>query len=710
MQLLNLHNKDRFVYKFLRNEEGIQLIEKDESFWPFYFEPDDNGDFVSYDGIRLKKITTTTPSDIPKQRSNRSYSSNVIYTKNYMIHKVDKLDLTCIKYFFIDIEVMTKRGDTVETIVRKGNRTVTCISLYNSLSKSIQTWWIKDMPGNTLEEQEKELLDRFIIYFKKEAPDLWLSWNVNFDYCYLHNRYKNYFANSISPLGQSRSSDVRDYDKIYYPAGVSIIDYLRLFKKVSMREASYALDYIAQKYFKEESWGKEDFTVLSDTVKEKNINDIKRMIKIEEKFKILKYFDSIRRLTKSQWEDLYYNSRIVESLLFEEAKNRNVVLSNNRTGEKGFAGATREVVKTGALFNIGKYDISSAYPSMIVNFCLDKNNIRQYPNDNTITIQDVHFEQNPDCLQTSMVKKVLILKDNLKSELGSHKPDTDDWKQSKINYDAIKAIVNSFFGVSEVAGTIAFLVKDVLEYVIERLGEIGIEVVYYDTDGIFISSIDDISDVFNDLVNEWARVRYNKENIKVDFTYEGYYERLFILTKCRYVGDLVTKKGIEHEIKGVEMKRADASKYSKVFQKELIDKILNKVDQEEVIKWIIKEQKRIKELPLSDVSFPCKLNDIDYKSRTIFVRALEYRKDIDPNFDVDVGELFYYVFVNNSEKDNEGKIKNVIAFRENESFKIMGIGWNDIIRRNILLKAESVFEAMGWETARLNNTRQLTLF
>ena len=93
MKLLNISNKNRFIYLFCRDDEGKQKIYIDKSFYPYYFEPDGDGEFLSHDGIKLKKIICSTPSDIPKQRSSLSYASDIKYTVNYIINKVkDKLE------------------------------------------------------------------------------------------------------------------------------------------------------------------------------------------------------------------------------------------------------------------------------------------------------------------------------------------------------------------------------------------------------------------------------------------------------------------------------------------------------------------------------------------------------------------------------------------------------------------------------------------
>jgi len=53
MPLIEIANKDRLIYKFYRkNRKKYFVIDKD--FYPYYFEPDEQGEYLSIDGKRLK--------------------------------------------------------------------------------------------------------------------------------------------------------------------------------------------------------------------------------------------------------------------------------------------------------------------------------------------------------------------------------------------------------------------------------------------------------------------------------------------------------------------------------------------------------------------------------------------------------------------------------------------------------------------------------
>ena len=720
MKLINLYNKGRKVYLFKRDDSGKQVISTDNTFYPFFYEADQNGEDKAYDGVSVRKVIVSQPADVTRLRSNKSYSSDILFTKNYLIHKVDIIDKAPIKYFFLDIEVLANElPDFLNPIYP-----ISCVSIYNSMGSSIKTWFLSDYSGND-KEKEKLLLSDMVTYFQDEKPDLWLSWNVDFDYNYLFTRCSKVFktsnfAKNISPINEVRRSKE---DNIFYPAGISIVDYLQLFKKVVKGESSYALDKIAQSLLGEKEWGKTDFGELDEAVKEKNINDVRRMIKLEKKYALINYYNEVRCLTKCLWEDLYWNSKIIEMLLFEEAKEMQIVLPNKPEKDPDkkpstFQGATREAVYTGAMSNIGKYDLTSAYPNMIVNFCLDSQNIGS----KGVDVDGVKFVQNSRTLTPKIVEKILALKNNIKQELRNTDINDVHYKDIQIRYDAIKGIVNSTFGVmgleifrlfdNRVASSITYLVRDLLLYTRDKIEELGNKVVYWDTDSLFIESEENLTDKLNQFIQNWALEKYNKKDISIEFEYEGIFRKLFIMSKCRYVGELETPKGdIKPEVKGVEMKRSSSSKYEAYFQEALINKMLDQESKFKVEEWIKEERSRIKTLPLEDIAFPCKVQNKEYVHEPIFVRAYNNAKKLYENFNIEKGELFYYLYVKSMGYDNKGKILNVLAYLPNTIIvSRKNVDWDEMIRRNIVSKAEKVFLAMGWDANSITNSSQQTLF
>ncbi len=699
ISLLNIANVKKDIFLFTRNERGVQEIKKVSDFYPFYYEKTNKeSKYISYDGIPLKKVFVSEPKEITKSRSVNSYSSDIKFTVNFMTHRINSIQKAPIKYFFIDIENLSKDLPNPE----EAKYPISCISVYNSFEKKIYTWYLGDY------KDEKFMLETFIEYIKLEKPDILFAWNVDYDYIYLANRVKD-FAKKISPIGYARMAGKKD---ILYPAGISIVDYLKWFKKIHNREASYTLNYIGEKHLgKGKEFNKVNFSILSETIKLRNIGDVQILIDLEEKYQIIPYFDEIRRLSKVQFEDLIYNSRVIEMLLFDEAKIKNIVLPNKRKEEldeeETFKGATRSSEKNGLYENVCEFDLASAYPQMIVNFCLDTQNIAQNSNKTIkygdeveweeyggITVNGIGFIQNKEALLPSVVKRILKIKDDLKKEVKENPND----KTLATKYDAIKGVVNSAFGVmgcsffrlydNSIASSITFLVRDLLMYIKEKIELEGKKVIYWDTDAVFVSSKENIVDKLNQYVQDWAIEKYGKSDLNLSFEYKGCYSSLFLLGRCHYYGYMIGKK--EAQVKGIEAKRSSSSKFEAEFQTKLLDDItLHKKSQEDIEKWIREEEKRIKQLPLEVVGFPCKIGNKEYENYPIFLRAYDNTQKIRRDFKVNKGELFFYIFINNGD---------VLAFTpENKDFiDKSNIDWNQMIERSIFYKTEKIFEARGW--------------
>jgi hypothetical protein len=70
------------------------------------------------------------------------------------------------------------------------------------------------------------------------------------------------------------------------------------------------------------------------------------------------------------------------------------------------------------------------------------------------------------------------------------------------------------------------------------------------------------------------------------------------------------------------------------------------------------------------------------------------------------GEIYYYIYIKSSNPEN-----NVIAFTPEIQAAIPRetIDYTSMIRRNIIQKSSTIFQAMGWETMGLIDSKQSTL-
>ena len=706
MRINNLFSDRKDIYVFYRDDACNLKITKFQGFFPYFYEPDPNGQFKSFKGESLRKVIISEPAEIRKKASTRAFEADILFCKRFMIDKVDVIDPAPVKYAFVDIETLAEEMPNIQD----AKYPVSCISVYNSLYKTIQTFYLSDF------ESEYMMLVAFTTYMKKEKFDIWFSWNVKFDYNYIYNRTLAIFdmegvkntnlAECISAIDKSRYGD----GEVKYPAGTSIVDYLMWFKKITLgREKMYTLDYIAQKFLKTAPKKKVDFSKLSPELRQHNIDDVKLMVGLEDLMQLVKYYDEIRRITQVEWEDFEYNSRAIDMLLLKEAKQRNLALPNRPTGEgeeENFEGAFREIYETGRLENIGKADVSSAYPYAIIEFCLDPANVVQEKKENCIQIGNDYFLQNPKALIPTVIKKLLIRKTEIKQELEASPVNDPNHKNIKLKYDAIKSLCNSAYGVTalkffrlfdvRVASATTFIVRSLLHYIKDKLDASGHAVVYIDTDGVFYKNpTDEINKKLNEWVQSWAKETFGKDKVHITFDYEGAYESILLLSKCRYRGRLrkASTGELEVETKGIEVKRKDSTNFMKKFQDTLIDKILNNESKESVYDWIKTEIANFQSQKLIDIAFPCKMakSKIEYKSVPIFSRAL----DNTPEFKIKVGDSFYYIKMEGLDETKKDMVK---AFDETryEHINREDVDWQAMLERNILNKLDIIFSAMKW--------------
>jgi DNA polymerase elongation subunit (family B) len=673
-KIINLSNDYENIITFSRDNEGNQIISEDTDMIYYWFEPSVDGKYTTFDGQKVEKCFEFCPHQIKKRATNQAYECDIKPTKRFLIDKVEKLEKPeKIRYQIFDIENLAKKlPKPFETGVAQ--EPISCITIYDNFLDTTKQWYLGDYGMDHYWDMIKD----FIMWVQENPADLMIAHNMYFyDYPFLYYHIPE-FAKQISPVRKSRygqkAFQVGKF--LEYPMGISMIDSLIWIKNYTLNKSkSYALDSLMQEYL---GYGKKqkkpDFSQLSPAIQERNLEDVIGLKNLFDHFGLIDYYDEIRRMTKVEWEDLRYPMRCIEGIAFQVAKEKGMILptlhdrdAEEEGGEEEIEveGAFREAFERGRFFNLGKYDLGSAYPMSIVDLCLDIANIKDEPNENTIevTITDrisrlvshrFNVEQNEKALLPSMIKKLLATKNHIKKELNNLDPNNPEYKNKEIEYASIKGLVNSAYGIlatkyfrlhdNRIASMITSAIRSLLYYVKEELEKRGYKIIYIDTDSFFIDDKGkDCTELLNNLIKEWGYKHFNKE-VNIEMDYEGHFLELLILKKCRYMGNIRRKDGkIKSETKGLETKRNDSSQFLKEFQKELCKKILANETEQDIRVWITDQKEVLKKSALIDIAFPVKFSkDLhQYKNVPIGIRAM---LETD-GFEKEVGEDFYYVYV-----------------------------------------------------------------
>ena len=232
-------------------------------------------------------------------------------------------------------------------------------------------------------ETEAELLEGFILFLIDFQADILTGWNIEtFDIPYLVNRIRKILGESaikrLSPIGVVNNRTMKSgfngkEENVYDIVGITVMDYLELYKKFSrnVRE-SYALDHISKMELGE---GKLDF---SDVAKnhwelfekdfqraiEYNIVDCRRVFNIDQRLLFIDLIISVGYMAHAQFSDCMGTVKIWDALLYNKLLHKKVMVPPvKRHMKKSFPGGFVMDPRKGLHDWLDMFDLESSYPN-----------------------------------------------------------------------------------------------------------------------------------------------------------------------------------------------------------------------------------------------------------------------------------------------------------------------------------------------------------
>ena len=347
---------------------------------PYAYMKSQSGTYRSIYGDKLKKVNFWTHDDIQQKRM---FESDVPIETRVLIDIYGSSDEVSQGHreLFFDIEVEVTDGFPDW---RKSESRITAIALYDKIVDKYHCFVLGNVPNTDVVESfksEEELLQRFYQKYLEINPTILSGWNSDgFDIPYLYNRTKRVMgqqiANTLSPIGQVYYNERQDRYKI---AGVSCLDYLKLYRKFTYtQQSSYRLDFIGKL---EVDMGKIEYKgTLNDLYEsdinkfiEYNLNDVKIVKALDDKLKLIELVRGVSHLGHVPYEDIFFSSRYLEGAMLVYMKKLGVIAPNKdlesrkemNTGIK-FSGAYVKDPKPGRHDWVYDLDLTSMYPSTIM--------------------------------------------------------------------------------------------------------------------------------------------------------------------------------------------------------------------------------------------------------------------------------------------------------------------------------------------------------
>ena len=297
-------------------------------------------------------------------------------------------DINQMKIFALDIEVQCENGfPDVEAAAEE----MLSITIKDMVTKEFFVWAVRefDAPEGVKSHifwNERDMLMNFLDWWSKNTPDILTGWNVNlYDVPYIARRVNRVLGEkwmkSLSPWNRANEREVYVQGRKNYAydvSGINILDYLDLYRKFTYtNQESYRLDHIAFVELGQRKLDHSEYENFKDFYTrdwqkfiEYNIQDVELIDRLEDKMKLLELAITMSYDAKANFEDVYSQVRMWDTMIYNYLTDRNVVVPAKKGAKKDekYAGAYVKEPIPGKYDWVVSFDLNSLYPHLIMQY------------------------------------------------------------------------------------------------------------------------------------------------------------------------------------------------------------------------------------------------------------------------------------------------------------------------------------------------------
>jgi len=653
----NIENKNYiYLYGKLENNESFLTINCYRPY--FYIKKDDlkkalkigkfdyeENNFKNFSGEEVVKIIFNLTNEISETREKfkkqdiNYYEADLKFVQRFLIDKninssleingdyeqgerVDRIykepELKS-SYYFPDLKLVSLDIET-----SADGKILYCVGMYGKNYSKVFINSKNNVKNAISCNNELELLLKFKEEFLKYDADILTGWNlVDFDLNYLKNKFDEYSVNF--DLGRSNEkTKIRKSRKFFSSSsadmeGRQVLDCLNLLMISFVKLDGYKLDTVSKQILGEGKTinGNNKHIEIDNLYKtnqsklvDYNLNDCRLVYDIIQKSDILNLTIQRSLLTGILLDSVKGSIASLDSLYIKGAIKRKLVCPTGEYGEREerITGGYVMESKPGIYDYVNVLDFKSLYPSIIRTFNIDPYSYTLEKTKEVIIAPNKAMFRNEDGILPEIISKLHGEREKAKKE------------KNKLASYAIKILQNSFFGVLaspncrfynlQIANAITHFARYLIQLTAKKTRELGYDVIYSDTDAIFVISNAKNYEEANKIGNKIQKEINNfyDDFIKKEYKRKSYlelqFEKCFIRflmpklrgsekgAKKRYAGLIINEEGKE-EIKftGLEFVRGDWTEAAKKFQYELLNRIFHKEEVFTFIKKFVNELK-----------------------------------------------------------------------------------------------------------------------
>lgn len=473
-------------------------------------------------------------------------------------------------------------------------------------------------------ENEKTLLDQFVIQVNRLDPDIIIGWNVvNFDFRLLIERAALHKV-TLS-LGRDKQAinwrDARNEvnQGFVSMSGRVVVDGIDALKTATYHFDSFSLENVAQTLLGkgkatenvDDRLAQIEHDFKHDKVKlaKYNLQDCQLVLDIFEHTKVLDFLTLRSQLTGLELDRMGGSVAAFINLYLPKLHRAGYV-SPNRPIDGGLASPGGYVMssKPGLYQHVLVLDFKSLYPSIIRTFKIDPLGLVEgltSPDKAIDGFKGAKFSRDKHFLP-DIITSLWQQRDEAKKN------------QDAARSQAIKILMNSFYGVlgsggcpfydTRLASSITMRGHDIMQTTAKWIEQAGFEVIYGDTDSTFVWLNAEYSNEQAIEIGQSLAIEINQkwqDNIQqehqldcdLEIEFETHFSQFLMPTirgselgsKKRYAGLKTNKDGDELIFKGLETVRSDWTPLAKDFQLKLYKMVFAGENVQEYVLQIIKD-------------------------------------------------------------------------------------------------------------------------
>jgi DNA polymerase I len=439
------------------------------------------------------------------------------------------------------------------------------------------------------DKDDKPVLEDFAGYVRNFDPDVMVGFGSNSqDWMYLNDRCRRHgLLLHVDRAKTELHTSVYGHVSITGRANVDLLDFASEFSEVKVQTLANLADYLdIMKIENRELVEDVDFADYWDakekraTLQRFSMDNTRRIMGIAEA--VLNFALQLSNLVSLPLDHVgaaAAGSRVEWFLMKHTRRTGELVPKRIEQPYRPYAGGIVLKPVPGLHENIAALDFKSMYPSLMIAYNISPDTYVSaqdtVPNSGVYEAPEVkhRFRKEPSGFYKDVLFYLIRVRDEIRSEMKLHSQNGPEYRVLDARQKAVKIIANAAYGyagwtgarwyMKPVAEAAAAWGRDTISKAISMAEEVGLEVLYGDTDSIFVS-------------NEPGKIQKLSQRIEKEMGLEMKPDRVYVRiffteAKKRYAG-LLTDGRLD--IVGLEVIRGDWATIAKKVQEKVLEIVL----------------------------------------------------------------------------------------------------------------------------------------